>query len=113
MTGLRQPAPPSAAGHGCGPRHPARLAGRLFRCGLRKPAPPVLRRWDHAQTEATGPLEEGAIPIVEETWLDLESGVQVYFERGADYRAGDYWLIPARVETGDVEWPRTGGGDPL
>ena len=21
------------------------------------------------------------------------------------YRTGDYWLIPARVATGDVEWP--------
>jgi hypothetical protein len=21
------------------------------------------------------------------------------------YRAGDYWLIPARTATGDVEWP--------
>jgi len=23
----------------------------------------------------------------------------------AQYRTGDYWLIPARVSTGDVEWP--------
>jgi hypothetical protein len=22
------------------------------------------------------------------------------------YRTGDYWLIPARTETGDVEWPQ-------
>jgi hypothetical protein len=21
------------------------------------------------------------------------------------YRTGDYWLIPARVATGDIEWP--------
>ena len=25
-----------------------------------------------------------------------------------EYRTGDYWLIPARVATGDIEWPRTG-----
>jgi hypothetical protein len=24
---------------------------------------------------------------------------------GGDYRRGDYWLIPARTLTGDVEWP--------
>jgi len=23
----------------------------------------------------------------------------------AAYKTGDYWLIPARVATGDVEWP--------
>ncbi|WP_327417826.1 DUF6519 domain-containing protein [Streptomyces sp. NBC_01233] len=28
------------------------------------------------------------------------------------YRAGDYWLIPARVVTGDVLWPADANGDP-
>jgi len=28
----------------------------------------------------------------------------VQFGQG-DYRSGDYWLIPARTSTGDVEWP--------
>src|SRR5258705_3383379 len=27
------------------------------------------------------------------------------------YNTGDYWLIPARTATGDVEWPND-GGDP-
>jgi len=68
---------------------------------------PLLRRWDQ-----TGDLmaSEGALPIVgsdapEDGWIDLEDGVQVrFFEDGA-YKVGDYWLIPARVATGDVEWP--------
>jgi hypothetical protein len=46
-------------------------------------------------------------------WLMLEHGVQVQFQKAPagsqhQYRTGDYWLIPARVVTGDVEWPRTG-----
>ena len=48
-------------------------------------------------------------------WIfTLEDGVQIQFPGGAGnpaagtptfYRTGDYWLIPARVATGDVEWP--------
>jgi hypothetical protein len=37
-------------------------------------------------------------------WIELEDGVQVKFSSG-DYRSGDYWLIPARTATRDVEWP--------
>jgi hypothetical protein len=36
----------------------------------------------------------------------LEDGIQIQFQPGATYRTGDYWLIPARVATGDVEWPK-------
>lgn len=68
---------------------------------------PFLRRWDQL-----GDLEDGVIPITEaspgDVWLDLEDGVQVQFESGP-YRPGDYWLIPARTETGDVIWPATDG----
>lgn len=60
---------------------------------------PLLRRWDHA-----------AVPVAEGKWLDLEDGVQVYFEPGGHYRAGDHWLVPARTATGDVLWPRTSDG---
>ncbi|HTQ15205.1 MAG TPA: DUF6519 domain-containing protein [Rhizomicrobium sp.] len=50
-------------------------------------------------------------------WLELEDGVQVQFTAPPtfsfpgttqpllQFRTGDYWLIPARVATGDVEWP--------
>ena len=86
---------------------------------------PYVRRWDLQATE----LPEGAIPVVEgkgdkdSNWITLEDGVQVQFpgtsggSRGgasapAAYRTGDYWLIPARVATGDVEWPGP-PGNPL
>ncbi len=68
---------------------------------------PLLRRWDHAGDLAA---YHGALPVTESTlsgegWIDLEDGVQVWFGEGGEYRVGDYWLIPARVATGDVEWP--------
>src|ERR1051326_2030209 len=77
---------------------------------------PLLRRWDQKFDDPTeGGLEKGAdnaALIVEgDDWLDLENGVQIQFpaptagQPPAQYRTGDYWLIPARVATGDVEWP--------
>ena len=73
---------------------------------------PLMRRWDQPSD---------AINIVETTgdadakWIfTLEDGVQIQFPGSegdaaarppAFYRTGDYWLIPARVATGDVEWP--------
>lgn len=60
---------------------------------------PTVRRWDSA----------GAIPLTTGSFLELEDGVQVEFAAGA-YRSGDYWLIPARSLTGDVEWPRDATG---
>ena len=70
---------------------------------------PKVRRWDQRETE-NQPLQAGAIAIVEGQWIDLEDGVQVWFEAVSpdhpnQYRSGDYWLIPARTATGDVEWP--------
>jgi Family of unknown function (DUF6519) len=64
---------------------------------------PLVRRWD--QGDAGTADRGGAIPVVEQRWLDLEEGVQVSFEERGSYRGGDYWLIPARTVTGDVEWP--------
>lgn len=68
---------------------------------------PLLRRWDHKGELAA---HRGALLITESDnpevgWIDLEDGVQVGFAKGGEYRPGDYWLIPARVATGDVEWP--------
>ncbi|MFE4513463.1 DUF6519 domain-containing protein [Kitasatospora sp. NPDC056783] len=76
---------------------------------------PFLRRWDHRATGARGglALDQGALCIREGAWLDLEDGVQVYFQAGGDYRPGDYWLIPARTVTGAVEWPANPAGEPL
>lgn len=71
---------------------------------------PLLRRWDHkAGNPSAGGLQIdlGAALIVGDVWLDLEDGVQVRFPRAdaAAYRSGDFWLIPARVATGNVIWP--------
>ena len=75
---------------------------------------PYLRRWDHGDDDRVRP--DGGIPITESpadgdyAWLELEDGVQVRFQANrAEYRRGDYWLIPARTATGGVLWP--GGAD--
>jgi hypothetical protein len=80
---------------------------------------PLLRRWDQPGSAAslaggTLPIQEGSA-TVETDWITLEDGVQILFEAAPPpfglsfYRTGDYWLIPARVATGDVEWPQTAG----
>ncbi|HVM14309.1 MAG TPA: DUF6519 domain-containing protein [Egibacteraceae bacterium] len=79
-------------------------------------AHPLLRRWDHGSGGAASRGEpvlsqaDGALEVVEGTWLTLEDGVQILFtpddKSPHRYRAGDYWLIPARTATGDVEWPQ-------
>jgi hypothetical protein len=70
------------------------------------PVHPKVRRWDSA-----GPATI-AQPAGNDGWLPLEDGVEVRFEAGT-YRAGDYWLIPARAFigefSGDIEWPQEGG----
>ena len=67
---------------------------------------PMLRRW-----EGTGPIAESAGSLASD-WLTLEDGIQIQFQPPAaaaditPYRNGDYWLIPARVATGKIEWPQ-------
>ena len=68
---------------------------------------PYLRRWD-GYTK----IQEGA---GSDNWLSLEDGVQIQFQAAPNdgshtYRSGDYWLIPARAATGDVEWPKERDG---
>ncbi len=61
-----------------------------------------LRRWDQKGATATA---DGVAMAA--GWIDLEGGIQVEFSEGI-YRAGDYWLIPARTATGEIEWPPFG-----
>ncbi len=63
----------------------------------------VLRRWDSALVEVT-------IPTSTTTWLPLEDGIEIQFTLGSNdsLRSGDYWLIPARVATGEILWPKDG-----
>jgi hypothetical protein len=60
---------------------------------------PVVRRWDMPA--------DGGLMQLRTVWQELEDGVQVRFASGPELRfhAGDYWLIPARTNTADVEWP--------
>lgn len=84
------------------------------------PRHPILRRWDQKQgDESQGGLTLGKdnAALIQPPnfqagdWFDLEDGVQIQFQQFPNgqkaplYRTGDYWLIPARTETGDVEWP--------
>src|SRR5260370_32935231 len=74
-----------------------------------------LRRWDHrAGDPKRGGLElrDGAAILREgegnNGGLSLGKGLRIQFHKStpADrYRAGNYWLIPARVATGGVLWP--------
>ena len=80
---------------------------------------PLLRRWDHGSGAAhDGAAGYDTIPLREDTWLTLEDGVQIYFRSDSmqpdapaphRYRTGDYWLIPARTATGDLDWPEDEG----
>ncbi|MDP2782653.1 DUF6519 domain-containing protein [Devosia sp.] len=65
---------------------------------------PKVRRWDQSGHEGTT-LKHGVVPIKEGVWINLEDGIQIKFDDGGEYRTGDYWLIPARVATGKIEWP--------
>ena len=69
-----------------------------------------VRRWDQSAVGDVT-LSEGAV-IGVEGWIDLEDGIQVRFEAGSNYRSGDYWLIPARVATGQIEWPADENNQP-
>ena len=87
--------------------------------------PTKARAWDQRKNSSIT-LVDGAVPVSESVeptgWIPLEDGIQVQFlPASADgsianaYQAGDYWLIPARVATGGIEWPITGdeAGQPL
>ena len=75
-----------------------------------------LRRWDQRRRERGKnglELHQGAAVIPnEKDWIALEDGIEIQFQAAGtgtpQYRPGDYWLIPARVATGDVEWQKDG-----
>jgi len=79
------------------------------------PAPPpldgdgplALRLWDQS---GRGLRNDLALDATEGEWLPLEKGVEVRFGYQGDYRVGDYWWIPARTATADVDWPEDADG---
>ncbi|MDD4446978.1 MAG: DUF6519 domain-containing protein [Methanothrix sp.] len=64
---------------------------------------PKVRLWDcqpnNKRANNDGSLKTGS------DWIGLETGIMVRFESNGDYRCGDYWLIPARRATGQIQWP--------
>ena len=71
--------------------------------GASLPTSGMVRRW------------EGGEPIAIDAsrWQILESGVEVHFANG-QFHTGDYWTIPARTITHNVEWPSDpSSGEPL
>jgi hypothetical protein len=74
---------------------------------------PMLRRWEFRGDPRDGGLTSIQVGAGEKNWLPLEDGIEIQFQAPAatTFNTGDYWLIPARVATGDVEWPGP-PGDP-
>ena len=89
----------------------------LFGTGTNNDKHPYLRRWDQKQGEGYG------LNVKDQnggTWISLEEGLEVQLvlsspDENSDtsktaayqhqFKKGDYWLIPARTNTGDIEWP--------
>ena len=67
------------------------------------PRTPIVRRWNNT---------DDLLEPTNSSWIDLEDGVQIKISSG-DYQTGDYWLVPARTATADVEWPADNGGNPV
>lgn len=59
-----------------------------------------VRRWD--QFGSAAGTNGIALPVAEP--YALENGISVRFSKG-QYEPGDYWLIPARTATGEIDWP--------
>jgi hypothetical protein len=60
---------------------------------------PRIRRWDSVR------ILDVTTPLTNDGYLPLEDGVEVRFEAGT-YGTGDYWTVPARTNTADVDWPQ-------
>jgi hypothetical protein len=59
---------------------------------------PRVRRWENwAQMAPTAPNTATG-------WVELEDGIEVKFTPGR-YRLGDFWMVPARTTSADIEWP--------
>lgn len=73
---------------------------------------PKIRRWESTDGEAELLVE---IPAENDGFIELEDGVQIKFDDIGEYRSGDYWVMPARTETGTIDWPTdpaSGSPDP-
>lgn len=71
------------------------------------PTPPArLRRWDSVPDQPDG--SPTTVPDTsDDGWITIDNGIQIRFTGAEDavFRRGDYWLIPARADTGDIYGP--------
>ena len=72
----------------------------------------LLRLWDHTPQSGFA----GALPVTEQDdpalgGIALDTSIEIGFAPGGVYRAGDYWLIPARPSTAGIDWPVEIGPD--
>jgi hypothetical protein len=77
---------------------------------LKTPALPVdparnarVRRWE--QSGASAGIK--GVPLSTNVPYTLENGIQIEFKPGI-YQSGDYWTIPARAASGQIDWPPCG-----
>jgi Family of unknown function (DUF6519)/Carboxypeptidase regulatory-like domain/Helix-hairpin-helix domain len=70
------------------------------------PSHPKVRRWDMPDGQI-----RVSIPVANDGWIPLEDGIEVRFQAGS-FETGDYWLIPARTLTGDIDWPQDASSPP-
>jgi Family of unknown function (DUF6519) len=73
------------------------------------PAPPKnlkrvrLRLWNGTGSIDASENSNGS----DDGWTPLEGGIELQFMLGETFHSGDYWLIPARTATRQIEWPHT------
>jgi hypothetical protein len=65
----------------------------------------LLRRWDSAG-EIDVTFSSSIPDDPNDGWIPLEDGIEVRFEVAGDLQTGDYWMIPARTATGNIQWPQ-------
>ncbi len=71
---------------------------------------PFLRVWDHA---ADANAVDGSLAVtVRPGWLPIEAGIEISFAGEHPNRSGDFWWLPARSRTEDIEGPRDPAGEP-
>jgi hypothetical protein len=74
---------------------------------------PKVRRWDQTPNSTlcfeAGVIVPRNVPAKSESeWITLEHGLQIKLVSRDDktaFRTGDFWLVPARTETRDIDWP--------
>jgi hypothetical protein len=77
--------------------------------GARLEHHPFLRLWDQ---QGRGVTSWGVVPATGGDWQEIEAAIQIRFGYDGHYRSGDYWLLPSRTLSQDVEWPRDARGAP-